>query len=42
MSVSRFVHQRRSVEDTVRSLDDQERVAALKRDIPALERLWSD
>jgi uncharacterized protein DUF4440 len=33
---------RRSVEDTVRSLDDQERVAALRRDIPALERLWSD
>jgi ketosteroid isomerase-like protein len=27
---------------TVRSLDDQARVAALKRDIPALERLWSD
>jgi hypothetical protein len=26
----------------VRSLDDQERTAALKRDIPALERLWSD
>ena len=26
----------------MRSLDDQERVAALKRDIPALERLWSD
>lgn len=26
----------------VRSLDDQERVAALTRDVPALERLWSD
>jgi ketosteroid isomerase-like protein len=31
-----------STEDLVRSLDDQERVAALNRDVPALERLWSD
>ena len=31
-----------SNEDLVRSLDDQERVAALNRDVPALERLWSD
>ena len=31
-----------SDEETVRSRDDQERVAALKRDIPALESLWSD
>jgi Domain of unknown function (DUF4440) len=30
-----------SEEETVRSLDDQERIAALKRDIPSLERLWS-
>lgn len=29
-------------EVTVRLLDDQERIAALERDIPALERLWSD
>jgi ketosteroid isomerase-like protein len=29
-------------EVTVRSLDDQERVAALKRDTTALDRLWSD
>ena len=29
-------------EQAVRALDDQERVAALKRDVPALERLWSD
>jgi ketosteroid isomerase-like protein len=29
-------------EVTVRALDDQERIAALKRDVPALERLWSD
>jgi ketosteroid isomerase-like protein len=30
------------VEATVRRLDDQERVAALHRDVPTLERLWSD
>lgn len=29
-------------EKIVRSLDDQARVAALKRDLPALERLWSE
>ena len=29
-------------EAMVRSLDDQERIAALKKDINALERLWSD
>jgi ketosteroid isomerase-like protein len=29
-------------EALVRSLDDQERVAALKKDTKALERLWSD
>lgn len=29
-------------EERVRLLDDQERIAALKRDIPALERLWSE
>jgi ketosteroid isomerase-like protein len=29
-------------ETTVRSLDDQERVAVLKRDKAAMERLWSD
>jgi ketosteroid isomerase-like protein len=31
-----------SNENLVRSLDDQERVAALNRDVSALERLWSD
>lgn len=31
-----------SAEQTVRALDDRERTAALKRDIPALEQLWSD
>jgi len=31
-----------SDEDAVRARDDQERIAALKRDIPALEQLWSD
>lgn len=29
-------------EEQVRALDDQERIAALKRDIPTLERLWSE
>ena len=33
---------RNSDEELVRSLDDQERVAALNRDVSALERLWSD
>ena len=31
-----------SDEALIRSLDDQERMAALTRDIDALERLWSD
>lgn len=30
------------IEETVRALDDQERIAALKRDVPGLRRLWSD
>jgi ketosteroid isomerase-like protein len=29
-------------EERVRALDDQERLAALKRDVPELERLWSE
>ena len=29
-------------EAVIRSLDDQERIAALKKDTKALERLWSD
>lgn len=33
---------RASDSTSVRSLDDQERTAALKRDVPTLERLWSD
>jgi len=33
---------RATEEQTVRSLDDQERAAVLKQDQPALERLWSD
>jgi ketosteroid isomerase-like protein len=32
----------RPVEEIVRALDDEERVAALKRNVKALERLWSD
>jgi len=31
-----------SVEDVVRALDEQERAAAQKRDVAALERLWSE
>jgi hypothetical protein len=31
-----------SEEQRVRALDDEERIAALKRDVSALERLWSD
>jgi ketosteroid isomerase-like protein len=31
-----------SDEGVVRSLDDRERIAALNRDIPALEQLWSE
>jgi len=33
---------RNSDEELVRSLDDQERIAALNRDGSALERLWSE
>ncbi|HEX6994265.1 MAG TPA: nuclear transport factor 2 family protein [Gammaproteobacteria bacterium] len=29
-------------EERVRALDDQERIAALTRDLPTLERLWSE
>ncbi|HEX7338007.1 MAG TPA: nuclear transport factor 2 family protein [Gemmatimonadales bacterium] len=28
-------------EATLRAVDDRERIAALKRDVPALERLWA-
>jgi hypothetical protein len=31
-----------SVESVVLALDDQERLAALNRDVPELERLWSE
>jgi len=31
-----------SNEEIVRSFDDQERIATLKRDVPALQRLWSE
>lgn len=41
-SVEIQAQNRGSDEATLRSLDDQERIAALKRDIPTLERLWSD
>jgi hypothetical protein len=29
-------------ENIVRRLDDQERIATLNRDLPAIERLWSE
>ena len=31
-----------TIVSAVRALDDQERIAALRRDLPALQRLWSD
>jgi ketosteroid isomerase-like protein len=34
--------QARSDEEIIRALDDEERLAVLNRDIPALERLWSE
>ncbi len=37
-----WAQSRTSDEETVRSLDNQERIAALRRDVPALERLWAD
>jgi ketosteroid isomerase-like protein len=37
-----MAHGRTPDEEQVRSLDDQERLAALQRDLPALERLWSE
>lgn len=37
-----FAEDRMSEESIVRSLDDQERAAALARDVATLERLWSD
>jgi hypothetical protein len=33
---------RREDEDDVRALDDQERIATQKRDVPTMERLWSE
>jgi len=31
-----------ATEDTIRALEEQERVAVLKEDVPALEKLWSE
>ena len=42
LGVVAMAQDRSADEEQVRSLDDQERIAALKRDIPALERLWSE
>ena len=35
-------HSQESIISAVRALDDQERIAALRRDLPTLQRLWSD
>lgn len=35
-------HAQESIVSVVRALDDEERIAALHRDLPALQRLWSD
>jgi len=32
----------RAVEDTIRAMEEQERVAVLKEDVPALEKLWAE
>ena len=37
-----MAHDLGSDEEHVRTLDDQERLAALERDVPALDRLWSE
>ena len=37
-----MAHDRNAHEREVQALDDQERLAALRRDVPALERLWSE
>jgi ketosteroid isomerase-like protein len=43
MPVGMSMEQNPAADETrVRELDDQERVAALKRDVAALERLWSE
>ena len=42
LGVVAMAQDRNSDVEQVRSLDDQERIAALQRDIPALERLWSE
>jgi ketosteroid isomerase-like protein len=31
-----------ATEDTIRALEEQERLAVLKEDVPALEKLWSE
>ena len=38
----RMTQDRNLDEEHVRSLDDQERIATLERNVPALERLWSE
>jgi len=42
LGVVAMAQHRNADAEHVRSLDEQERIAALRRDIPALERLWSE
>jgi ketosteroid isomerase-like protein len=42
LGAAAMAQDRMADEQRVRALDDQERLATLKRDVPALERLWSD
>jgi len=42
LGVVAMAQDRNADEENVRLLDDQERIAALKRDISTLERLWSE
>lgn len=42
VSAAQPPEQRAADENTIRSLEEQERAAVLKEDVPALEQLWSE
>jgi ketosteroid isomerase-like protein len=42
LGVVAMAKNRNADEEFVRALDDQERIATLNRDLPAIERLWSE
>ena len=42
LGMDAMAQNRRADEELVRALDDQERIATLNRDLPTIERLWSD